>query len=330
MGTTECSAESLATVLDQLDVLVYVSDMQTHEMLFLNAYGRRHWGEPAGRKCWQILQADQTGPCTFCTSAQLLAKQSQPDPVVVWEFRNTVNGRWYQCRDQIIPWEDGRLVRLEVATDITGQKQLEAELIAARARAESQAYTDELTGLANRRAYFEHNPIAGLTGRSAAPQVASAAAVILFDLDYFKTINDNYGHAAGDVVLREVAKLLQGSMRDGDIACRFGGEEFSITLSGVDLSQACAIAERLRKTLESTPILVDHACGKQILNVTGSFGVAADDTGRSSLDQLLAKADAAMYLAKDLGRNRVEGCGGVAAGCPGAAAGCHGVAAGCC
>lgn len=133
MNTPACSAESLATVLDTLDVLVYVSDMETYELLFLNAYGRRHWSEPAGRKCWQVLQSGQSGPCSFCTNHRLLDQQGQPNPVVVWEFCNTHNGHWYLCRDQAIPWTDGRPVRLEVATDITEQKRLEAELLKARA-----------------------------------------------------------------------------------------------------------------------------------------------------------------------------------------------------
>lgn len=302
MSTTACTAESLATVLDTLDVLVYVSDMHTHELLFLNAYGRRHWGEPAGRKCWQVLQSDQTGQCDFCTNKQLLDEQGKPRPVLVWEFRNTHTGRWYQCRDQAIEWADGRLARLEVAADITEQKQLEGDLISARTRAESQAYTDALTGLANRRAYFEHNPLTS----SRSGQKTQSVAVILFDLDSFKAINDTYGHAAGDAVLREVAKLIQAAMRDGDLACRFGGEEFSITLNGVDLDRACVIAERLRSTLAATPIRINNCTGEQTLTVTASFGVAADVAGQLSLEELLAKADAALYLAKALGRNRVE------------------------
>jgi diguanylate cyclase (GGDEF)-like protein len=302
MGTVECSAESLATVLDTLDVLVYVSDMRTNELLFLNAYGRRHWGEPAGRKCWEVLQTDQAGPCSFCTNKQLIDEHGRPGPVVVWEFCNTHNGHWYQCRDQAVPWTDGRLVRLEVATDITEQKRLQSELVAAHAHAELQAHTDQLTGLANRRAYFERNPLSS----SGAQQATQPAAVILFDLDNFKVINDSYGHAAGDAVLVEVARLLQVSMRDGDIACRFGGEEFSISLTDVDIDRASAIAERLRTTLEATKILFDNGAGEQVITVTASFGVAADASGRLSLNELLAKADAALYRAKNLGRNRVE------------------------
>lgn len=304
MKAPACSAESLAAVLDALDVLVYVSDLDTHELLFLNAYGRKLWGEPAGRKCWQVLQADQCGPCDFCTNSRLVDEQGQPNPVTVWEFCNTHTDRWYQCRDQAIPWTDGRLVRLEVAVDITEQKQLQAELVTAHARARSQAYTDVLTGLANRRAYFEYSPEALQRAR----ELERSVAVVMFDLDNFKTINDRYGHAAGDAVLVEVGSLLQLSTRDKDIACRLGGEEFSVTLIGVDGDQASAMAERLRRALETTPVRIDSDAGELVIPVTASFGVAADTTGTLSLEELLAKADAALYRAKSLGRNRVETC----------------------
>lgn len=116
---------SISIILNSLDALVYVADMQTGELLFLNDYGVAHWGEPAGRPCWQVLQSEQTGPCAFCTNEKLVDEDSRPAGVYVWEFQNSVNGSWYQCRDQAIYWVDGRLARLEIATDITERKRLE-------------------------------------------------------------------------------------------------------------------------------------------------------------------------------------------------------------
>ena len=116
----------LEEILNNLDGLVYVSDMQTYETVFVNQYGKNLWGDFTGKRCWQNLQSGQTGPCSFCTNALLLRPDGSPAGVHVWEWKNTVTNRWYECRDSAIRWPDGRLVRLEVATDITGRKRLEA------------------------------------------------------------------------------------------------------------------------------------------------------------------------------------------------------------
>ncbi len=124
----EYGYNSIATVLDSLDALVYVTDMETYQLLFFNEYGRSVWGEPAGRTCWKVLQSGQSGPCSFCSNDRLVDKNGQATGVYVWEFQNTVNGLWYQCRDQAIRWIDGRLVRMEIATDITERKKTEERI----------------------------------------------------------------------------------------------------------------------------------------------------------------------------------------------------------
>jgi len=144
LDASQAAYRSVATVLDSLDALVYVADMQTYELLFFNHFGREIWGDPAGRTCWKVLQSGQTGPCTFCTNDRLLNDQGQPAGVHVWEFQNTVNQRWYQCRDEAIRWIDGRLVRMEIATDITERKAAEDTIQAAKeaAVAANQAKSD--------------------------------------------------------------------------------------------------------------------------------------------------------------------------------------------
>lgn len=153
--TDDLSYQCLTTVLDGLDAMVYVSDMQSHELLYVNKYGRDIWGSDIqGKTCWQVLQKDQEGPCTFCTNDKLLTKDGSAGDVYVWEFQNTHNRRWYQCRDQAIIWIDGRTVRMEIATDITTLKNSEQKLLAAKMQAEERASQDELTGLYNRRAFL--------------------------------------------------------------------------------------------------------------------------------------------------------------------------------
>jgi PAS domain S-box-containing protein len=118
----------LTAVLDSIDALVYVADLKSYEILFLNKYGRGTWSDIAGRRCWETIQEDQEGPCKFCTNDRLLSDSGTPAGVYHWEFQNTKNGRWYDCRDQAIRWIDGRLVRLEIATDITERKLAEEKI----------------------------------------------------------------------------------------------------------------------------------------------------------------------------------------------------------
>ncbi|MCK5840809.1 MAG: PAS domain S-box protein [Candidatus Sabulitectum sp.] len=121
-------------VMDSLDAVVYVTDMQTHEVLFANKTVRKQCGDVTGGICWQVLQAGQTEPCPFCTNNRLLDQNGKPNEPYVWEFQNTDNGRWYQCRDQAIPWPDGRLVRIEIATDINHRKLAEEVLVVEKRR----------------------------------------------------------------------------------------------------------------------------------------------------------------------------------------------------
>jgi PAS domain S-box-containing protein len=124
----EESHERLLSVLDSIDAAVYVADTQTYEILFANKYILDTFGNVVGKTCWQTLQADQTNPCSFCTNKKLVSPEGEPTGVHRWEFRNTVNGRWHEIHDRAIKWVDGRLVRLEIATDITGRKRAEEAL----------------------------------------------------------------------------------------------------------------------------------------------------------------------------------------------------------
>ncbi|TYT74009.1 PAS domain S-box protein [Desulfobotulus mexicanus] len=123
----EAFHQRLLTVMDAMDALIYIADMESYELLFLNAFGRRAFGDGVGRKCWEVLQSGQSGPCSFCTNSRLLNQDGSASGIHHWEFFNTANDRWYDCRDQAIVWEEGRLVRMEVAMDITERRQAEEE-----------------------------------------------------------------------------------------------------------------------------------------------------------------------------------------------------------
>lgn len=155
------------------------------------------------------------------------------------------------------------------------------------------ATTDVLTGLLNRQGFFEQ--ASRLVGRQTE---RDASCVLMMDLDYFKQVNDRYGHAAGDAVLRHFAKVLRRQLRPGDCIGRIGGEEFTALLMGTSAQEAHNIADRLRNAWESEPVRV----GEHMLQCTVSIGVCARN---GALEARLQRADTALYQSKADGRNRV-------------------------
>lgn len=178
-----------------------------------------------------------------------------------------------------------------------------AELSAANRQLQELAVTDSLTGTLNRRALFD------LMRREMDRERRHrhGLAVIVFDIDHFKEVNDRYGHAAGDVALRHVASVAGKVVRTTDAVARYGGEEFVLVVPETDRASALHLAERLREALRSTDIAVNH----EALRVTASFGVAMLHPEDQEPEQLLRRADRALYAAKAAGRDRVvaEDCG---------------------
>lgn len=131
------SEERFATVVDSLDDLVYVADMDTHRLLFMNKPMRDIFGNRIGEICWKVLQQGQNGPCSFCSNDKLTDAAGRPSGVYVWDFKNTITGDWYTCRDRAITWIDGRIVRLEAASNITELKKIQFALEKAKEAAEA-------------------------------------------------------------------------------------------------------------------------------------------------------------------------------------------------
>ena len=124
----EISDQRFRNVLDSLDAVVYVADMETYEVLFINELARKLTGDAVGKRCWESLQIGQTGPCAFCTNDRLLADDGTPNEPYIWEFQNSKTALWFECHDQAIKWTDGRYVRMEIAYDITERKQAQEAL----------------------------------------------------------------------------------------------------------------------------------------------------------------------------------------------------------
>jgi diguanylate cyclase (GGDEF)-like protein/PAS domain S-box-containing protein len=197
-------------------------------------------------------------------------------------------------------WEQGQAAKVGserflegVILDINQRKLMEQEL-------ERLATHDPLTGLYNRRELEQqlYEEIAR------AKRYKHPLSLLWLDVDHFKSVNDNYGHLAGDEVLRRLSQLLQSSVRSVDYVARYGGEELVIVLPEVGAHEALEMAERLCQTVENYKIPI--ADDKQ-LKVTVSIGVAAYPVHGHEVSQLFSKADEAMYLAKQQGRNRVVG-----------------------
>ncbi|HEY8074167.1 MAG TPA: diguanylate cyclase, partial [Labilithrix sp.] len=160
---------------------------------------------------------------------------------------------------------------------------------------------DPLTGLFNRR-YFERR----LREESAhARRHKRPFAIVMLDLDHFKLVNDTYGHEDGDRVLKHLAEVATQSLREDDLACRFGGEEFVLLLRATGLQAARIVANRLRNQLHAKTIALGDK--REPKHITFSAGVAAaDERNAFDADDIVGRADAALYRAKRLGRNRVE------------------------
>lgn len=175
--------------------------------------------------------------------------------------------------------------------DISETKRLELKL-------QEQATHDCLTGLGN-RSYFQQHFQDELQRKD---RYQADSAVLLLDLDHFKEINDNFGHDAGDYVLKQVSELIRAQLRSIDIVARWGGEEFSVLLPATTPDKAVAAAERIRSSLDRQPILYRG----QPIRVTTSIGVTALSTEDERIETVVRRADQALYRAKHRGRNRVE------------------------
>ena len=165
-------------------------------------------------------------------------------------------------------------------------------------RHKTAALVDPLTGIANRRAFLQEAQV--LSTR--AGDKTKPAAVLLADLDHFKSINDRFGHAVGDHVLQIFAEVASTKLGAGDLIGRLGGEEFAIVLHDAGRDKGLAIAERIRLSFENAAAEVD---GRPV-GATVSMGMAVCEQGLLDLAALLAKADEALYCAKERGRNRIE------------------------
>lgn len=238
-----------------------------------------------GKRMYILLMSDEHGEDPLVRAYEAGADGYAP---------GTISAKGLRTRLQAAQ----HLVELQNAweKDRAQLRQTMAELAVANRRLANAALTDLLTGLPNRRAAMDQLQQAWSTAdRSNQP-----LSVMVIDVDHFKQINDTYGHAAGDMVLREVAEVLRVSARRGDSVCRIGGEEFLVICPNTDIKSALQSAERLRTTLAAHRIVI----GQSPHHITISVGVASRHAKTADIDALVSLADQALYAAKQAGRNR--------------------------
>ena len=309
--------ETLRHILELLPVGVWVMDKEGHIT----------HGNPAGRRIW--AGARYVGPEDFAEYHGWWMDTGKPIAPDEWAAARAIrkgetsideeiriqcfDGSMKVILNSAIPLHDperkinGAII---VNQDITARKQQELELIrvretlemanhelqAALDREQLRARTDELTGLYNRRHFFE------LAERecSVASRHGRPLSVVMIDIDHFKQINDTFGHQAGDTVLARVANTVGAHRRSGDIVARYGGEEFVLLLPETTAQNALVVAEQLRIAVAADGL--DTPSGQAKFTI--SAGVAALDADTQTLAQLIRRADQALYAAKAQGRNR--------------------------
>lgn len=238
----------------------------------------------------------------------------------IWSgtFRNrNKKGEFFWVKTTVIPFLDpwkkvSRYVALytditesiKTSEQVVQERNLRKQLSEKNRELAINANTDPLTGIPNRRGFDEYRVHVIEQSRKNTQPVS----VLMLDLDYFKLVNDTYGHAAGDQVLQEMAHRWSEEIRASDILARMGGEEFIVLLPQTTIAQAYLVAEKLRSATLSAPVILSLANGKShSLEVTVSIGIASADTvvSQESLDVLMTQADERLYQAKRNGRNQI-------------------------
>ena len=280
--------ERTKTILDSIHAGIVLVDAENHVIMDVNPEASVLIGAPkeqiVNQVCHKHICPAEIGNCPITDKGQ---EVDNAERVLI-----TADGRSVPILKTVASINlNGRQHLLESFLDITQLKLLQKEL-------EHLARTDPLTGIYNRRHFFElsEKEIA----RARRSQSSLSMAVI--DIDLFKTINDTYGHPAGDVVLKELVTLCKSQLRPYDIFGRIGGEEFGITLVDCDLQEAFPVLERIRRVVEQCTVTVHGAH----VSFEISAGIAQRAGDMEDWESIMRRADEALYRAKNGGRNRVE------------------------
>ncbi|WP_019617157.1 sensor domain-containing diguanylate cyclase [Psychromonas ossibalaenae] len=277
---------------------------QSHVLIFCNHRFSSHFGlsvaEAEGVTFTEILQKSYaSGDGIYIENGDVESYftklRTDFDDILFKTFELLmIDGSWTRVSRLINP--DGFVFLY--STDITTLKNTESQLRLALSDVEKLAATDPLTGISNRRHFFELAEIEFERSR----RYGHRLSLLALDIDYFKRINDNYGHHAGDQVLLALTDCCRKLLRSSDIFSRQGGEEFSIMLPETELVDASLLAERIRQAVSELRV----SYGDDVISLTTSIGLSELSDNTETLDHLMYQADKALYRAKETGRNRSE------------------------
>lgn len=279
-------ASTVSTIVENMPTPVAVVDRQAERILLGNDALLAAFGALAGKG--QPFARLVAGHANWTSLRAQSAKEPAP-----FQTRSGMRHMLVHCTSLPgLAERDDEAPLLVVLSDITQQHLLLKQL-------QTDADFDPLTGLANRR-YFEK---AAEKAIGHARQHRRPLSVLALDLDFFKRVNDTWGHAAGDQVLKVASRVFETALREDDLAARIGGEEFAAILLDTPEAQARVVAERIRLAMQNAAIELDTG---ETLSQTFSIGIACHDEAEENLDETLKRADAALYAAKHAGRNRVQ------------------------
>jgi diguanylate cyclase (GGDEF)-like protein/PAS domain S-box-containing protein len=296
------SRELLLTIMNLIPVAFFVKDHKSRFFL-MNRACEEQWGmsftDLRDTDASQFFPPDQMEQFLNKDKAIFEGRQPVEFEETFWSASKQSNRTGYTFKRPIYDANGDPQYLVCVTLDITDRKLAQEALLVSEKKLLALATTDSLTNLQNRRKFLISLTDEFEKVRRFSDQPSS---VVMLDLDFFKRVNDTYGHAGGDAVLKHFAQLMHSTLRKIDTAARVGGEEFAIILPGADSAAARIFTERLREIVSKTPVKHD---GKTI-SVTVSIGIATMDPRDSSADETLIRADEALYRAKRNGRNRVE------------------------
>ena len=282
-------------LLETVNAVLWAFDWKTRQVLYVSPAFERIFGRQVSRVLADFNEwRDSIYPDDLEYAERSLAQVLLQGAVEDREYR-IINAageiRWLSDKCYINQQQDGdRVIVVGIAEDITEKKQLEGEL-------QRLATTDVLTQSSNRRHFFE----CANQAFTAAREDGTPLSFLLLDIDDFKLINDTYGHQQGDQVLQHIADSGKAVLRRGDVFGRIGGEEFAAVFPGCEAEVAEQIAERLQREIQR----LSFSHGQERFGVTISQGLTSLRDDDLSLDSLFARADAAMYQAKRLGKNQI-------------------------
>ncbi len=312
---------SINTFNDTSLFAVSVIDLSKYEIIYANQAMKNVMSDMTAVNCWEAIYG-QEAPCMWCKAPGLLAnlkKSTQHDfqstmnnGYVIYEHFNEVANKWYQIQEKVEILEDSRSVLISFCLDISLQKEAQSKLIdthvkltnqtqvleEVQAKLKEQANRDPLTNMYNRRYFADiSEKIVSIAQRTQKP-----FCVLMVDIDDFKKINDTYGHNVGDEVIKQLAEKLTHSIRESDVAARFGGEEFAVILSNTDKEDAMVFANTFRTDIKNLGFRYENLP----IDFAVSIGLDAfDRENDKSINDTLKRADKALYIAKDMGKNRV-------------------------